>query len=93
MLVLPNQSAQADLLIEAFRITDALGMDTTQFAPSETLQIDTSVWNKGGTVSSETTLRYYLSMDTDITPEDTEVANDRVNRLSGRGAYSPRRRA
>ena len=92
ILVLPNPRAHADLIIESFRIADALGTDTTQFASGETFQINTSIWNKGRARSSETTLRYYLSADTDISPDDTEVATDRVKPLRGRGAYSPRRR-
>ena len=92
ILVLLNPHAHADLIIESFRITDTSETNTPQFVPGETFQMDTSVWNKGRTRSGETTLRYYLSTDADISSDDTEVTTDRVKSLLGRGAYSPRRR-
>ena len=65
----------------------------TTVALGETFQIETRIWNQGKAASSPTTLRYYLSTDDTISPEDTEVASDRVDSLSGRGASANRRRA
>ena len=49
---------------------------------------------KAERTSSATTLRYYLSADETISPEeDTEVGSDRVDALSGRGASANRRRS
>ena len=78
----------ADLVIE-----DVPQVSKTTLAPGETFQIDTSIWNRGRGVSSQTALRYYLSVDETLSPEDTEVASDPVVPLHGKGADNRRRRA
>ena len=75
------------------RIDGTPQVSKTTLAVGETFQINTRVWNQGKATSSATTLRYYLSTDDTISPEDTEVGSDRVDALSGRGASATRRRA
>ena len=75
------------------RIDGTPQVSKTTLAVGETFQINTRVWNQGSATSDPTTLRYYLSTDDTISPEDTEVDSDRVDALSGRGASAPRRRA
>ena len=74
-------------------IIDAIHIDKTTLDPGERFQMETVVWNQGRVTSSRTTLRYYLSVDEKISPEDMEVASDRVAALLGRGAHPIRRRA
>ena len=76
---------------------DLMIFDTPQISKTEvkaggTFQIETRVWNRGRVASTETTLRYYLSVDKNLSLEDTEVASDSVPSLSGRGAHASRRR-
>ena len=78
----------ADLMIDG-----TPQVSKTILAVGETFQINTRVWNQGRAISDPTTLRYYLSTDDTISPEDTEVDSDRVDALSGRGAHASRRRA
>ena len=78
----------ADLMI-----FDTPQISKTKVKAGETFQIETRVWNKGRVASSETTLRYYLSPDENLSLEDTQVASDTVPALSGRGAHASRRRA
>ena len=77
----------ADLMIQG-----TPQVSKTTLALGETFQIETRIWNQGKAASGATTLRYYLSTDETISPEDTEVASDRVDALSGRGASANRRR-
>ncbi len=77
---------------------DLMIFDTPQISKTDvkaggTFQIETRVWNRGRVASSETTLRYYLSADENLSLEDTEVASDSVPSLSGKGAHPNRRRA
>ena len=75
-------------------IVQSIEADKTTLNPGESFQIDTRLWNQGRTTSSSTTLRYYLSTDETISSEeDTEVASERVDALSGRGATASRRRS
>ena len=79
----------ADLMIDG-----TPQVSKTTLALGETFQIETRIWNQGRAISAATTLRYYLSTDDTISPEeDTEVGSDRVDALSGRGASATRRRA
>ena len=77
----------ADLMI-----FDTPQISKTKVKVGETFQIETRVWNKGRVASSKTTLRYYLSVDANLSLEDTEVASNSVPPLSGRGAHPNRRR-
>ena len=77
----------ADLMI-----FDTPQISKTEVKAGETFQIETRVWNKGRVASSETTLRYYLSPDENLSLEDIQVATDSVPALSGRGAHASRRR-
>ena len=78
----------ADLMI-----FDAPQLSKTTLKSGETFQINTRVWNRGRIPSPQTTLRYYLSEDENLSLDDTEVASDTVPPLSGRGAHPSRRRA
>ena len=78
----------ADLMI-----FDAPQLSKTTLKSGETFQINTRVWNRGRIASPQTTLRYYLSTDENLSLDDTEVASDTVPPLSGRGAHPSRRRA
>ena len=77
-----------DLFVASVQVTPANAV----LAPGERFQIETLIRNRGSVSSSATTLRYYLSTDETISPEDTEVASDRVDSLSGRGASANRRK-
>ncbi len=50
-------------------------------APSETFTLSATVRNQGSDRADSTTLRYYRSTDSRISPSDTEVGTDRVSRL------------
>ena len=78
----------ADLMI-----FDAPQLSKTTLKSGETLSVNTRVWNRGRIPSPQTTLRYYLSQDENLSLDDTEVASDAVPPLSGRGAHPSRRRA
>ena len=78
----------ADLMIDG-----TPQVSKTTLALGETFQIETRIWNQGRAASATTTLRYYLSTDETISPEDTEIDSDHVDALSGRGAHPSRRRA
>ena len=78
----------ADLMI-----FDAPQLSKNNLKSGETLSVNTRVWNRGRIPSPQTTLRYYLSTDENLSLDDTEVANDAVPPLSGRGAHPSRRRA
>ena len=72
---------------------DEVGVSKTKVKPGETFQMEGTVWNGGKLASSETTLRYYLSTDETISPEDMEIDTAYVATLSGKGAHASRRRA
>ena len=74
-------------------IFDAPQLSKNNLKSGETFQINTRVWNRGRIPSPQTTLRYYLSEDDTLSLDDTEVANQAVPPLSGRGAHPSRRRA
>ena len=74
-------------------IFDAPQLSKTTLKSGETFQVNTRVWNRGRIPSPQTTLRYYLSTDENLSLDDTEVANDAVPPLSGRSAHPSRRRA
>ena len=78
----------ADLMI-----FDAPQLSKNNLKSGETFQINTRVWNRGRIPSPQTTLRYYLSEDENLSLDDTEVASQAVPPLSGRGAHPSRRRA
>ena len=78
----------ADLMI-----FDTPQISKTMVKAGETFQIETRVWNRGRVAASETTLRYYLSADENLSLEDTQVATDSVPSLLGRGSHASRRRA
>ena len=84
LLDVPSYS---DLVIKSIHV------DRATLNPCETFQIEIRVWNQGKAAASATKLRYYLSADETISPEDTEVASDRVDSLYGKGATASRRRA
>ena len=75
------------------RIEGTPEVSGTTFAPGESFEITTHVWNKGNAVSEVTTLHYYLSTDAMISAEDTLLSNDSISALSGKGAHPSRRRA
>ena len=77
----------ADLMI-----FDTPQISKTEVKAGETFQIETRVWNRGRVASPETTLRYYLSADANLSLEDIEVASDSVPALLGRSANGSRRR-
>ena len=74
-------------------IFDAPQLSKNNLKSGETFQVKTRVWNRGRIPSPQTTLRYYLSTDENLSLDDTEVASDAVPPLSGRGAHPSRRRA
>ena len=73
-------------------IVQSIAADKTTLEPGESFEIQARIWNRGTAVSGATTLRYCLSTDDTISLSDTEVGNDRVATLSGRGASAVRRR-
>ena len=89
--VLTNDTAigaeTSDLVVQSVRV------NKTTVTPGERFQLDARIWNQGEAASSATTLRYYLSVDGSISPEDTEVASDRVVSLLGKGKHPTRRRS
>ena len=52
---------------------DSVRVNKTDVAPGETFRLDAVVTNRGKADSTATTLRYYLSADENISPDDTEV--------------------
>ena len=53
-----------------------------QVAPSQNLNLSAIVENRGTSPSSSTTLRYYRSTDSDISPSDTEVGHYRMDGIA-----------
>ncbi len=58
------------------------GVSDTMPFTDQSLTIDATVWNQGGTTTAATTLRYYGSTDATITTTDTEIGTDAVPGLS-----------
>ena len=74
-------------------IVQTIAADKTTLETGESFEIQARIWNRGTAVSGATTLRYCLSTDDTISTADTEVASDRVDPLSSRGASAVRRRS
>ena len=62
-------------------IVESLLVDNTTLGPEEDFTLSATVLNQGGSESSSTTLRYYLSTDETITTSDTEIETSYVSRL------------
>ena len=56
-------------------------VDNNTLSPEQSFYLRATVRNQGGSRSSSTTLRYYLSTDETISTSDTEVGTDYVSRL------------
>ena len=69
----PIQTSKSpDLVIES------ISANKVVLAPGENFRLDAIVRNKGRVDASSTYLRYYRSSDSTISPEDTEVGDDRL---------------
>ena len=62
-------------------IVESPSVDNNTLSPEQFFYLYATVHNQGGSQSSFTTLRYYLSTDETITTSDTEVGTDYVSRL------------
>lgn len=65
-----------DLFVESRSVTNST------LTTGESFTINATVKNQGSAVSSSSTLRYYLSMDSIISVDDTELDIDAVNALA-----------
>ena len=62
-------------------IVESPSVDNNTLSPEQYFRLSATVRNQGGSRSSSTTLRYYLSTDETISTSDTEVGTDYVFRL------------
>ena len=68
-----------DLAVETVQVSrNTVGM-------AESFTLSATVQNRGTGPSASTTLRYYLSADSTISTDDTEIGTDSVGALSGKG--------
>ncbi len=67
----------ADLIVESVSVSD------NTLTPGQSFTLSATVRNQGTGRSAATTLRWYLSSDTRITTQDTEVGTDPVTALGG----------
>ena len=68
-----------DLAVETVQVSsNTVGM-------AESFTLSATVQNRGTGPSASTTLRYYLSTDSTISTDDTEIGTDSVGALSGKG--------
>ena len=79
----PNQTSSnsPDLVIES------ISANKVVLVPGEAFRLDTVVRNQGKVDASSTYLRYYRSSDSTISPNDTEVGDDRMTTPDARQTY------
>lgn len=65
----------ADLTISILDVMDGA------YTPGETLVVDTKIENIGGTASNVSSITYYASTDTDITPSDVNFGHFEIDSL------------
>ena len=62
-------------------VVESPSADETVVGPGDTFRLSVTVRNRGNTIASSTTLRYYRSSDSTISTGDTEVDTDNVSSL------------
>ncbi len=72
-------SLPADLVAMNFDVNDSTG--TVDVLPGESLDLDVTVQNNGGSSSSAGVVKYYRSTDSNITTGDTEMGNGQLYRF------------
>ena len=68
-------------------VVESISVNKVVLAPGEDFRLDAVVRNQGKVDASSTYLRYYRSSDSTISPNDTEVGDDRVTTPDAGKAY------
>ena len=79
---LPSSDTAPDLSVLQLQLSN------DYVIPNEILSLSVTVWNQGTAASPATTLRFYASPDSIITPADTEIGTASVSALSPNGTIT-----
>ncbi|MCP4000189.1 MAG: hypothetical protein GY727_04680, partial [Gammaproteobacteria bacterium] len=84
-----NCSTGVQLTVTGADIPDlavvAPGVDDSSLTPGQAYSISMTVENQGSSNADSTTLRYYRSTDSTISPSDTDIGTDPVSSLAASG--------